>query len=82
MGSMRSGAYDNAGIAVLHVFLAVAGPSPHLQICPRKEGGGFFLPQGQVVPGDRRMLVMHPVPVVVQPEEVDRRPDAEVPGAP
>src|SRR5687767_12467969 len=83
MSGTRS-ADDASGIAILHVVLRLARTSPHPEVMSGEETplGVLHPPQvREVNPGNGWMLMMREMPVVIQPQRVERRPDPEIPGA-
>src|SRR5437899_11440008 len=71
---------DSAGISVFNMVNRLARSTPHLQIRPEQKSAlGWFIrrrERWQINPWHRRMLMMREMPVVIQPEPIDRAPQA------
>src|SRR6476661_10952041 len=81
-GAVLIGSADDAsGIAVLDSLRGSLRTPPHLRVKRRQEPTVGVLAAAnrrEVDPGHRRVLVVREVPVVVHPQQIDRRPDPEV----
>ena len=75
-GSGSGSANHAAGIPVLDTLARVSRPPPHSQVMPEEKAPlGILLATdaGEVQPRNRGMAMVRPVPVVVQPEPINRR---------
>src|SRR5262245_42112562 len=72
---------DAARIAVPHVVLRLARSLPHRQVMKRQESSRRMFTSAdarQVYPRHGRMPMMRQVPVVVEPQPIDRSPQPQV----